>query len=309
MPELPEVQTVVDDINRELKGLRIVSVWTDTPKQIRDVNAPSKRLTDRDFTEAEKNLARFVKDVEQCVIQRATRRGKNILIHLSKGKTMLIHLKMTGHLLIGKWAIVVGVVKPLEPAAIVSDPYNQYIHLVLGLSDARQLALSDVRKFAKVILGDSAKVEKLPDITNLGPDALSAELTKKAFSEHIKKAGPTIKQALLKPEVISGIGNIYSDDILYQAKIHPLRKPATLTNLELRRLYQSMRVVLAKAVSLRGTSTSDFRDTAGKEGGYTAHRLVYQRNNHPCQRCAVKIKRITVGGRSAHFCPQCQPLK
>ena len=110
----------------------------------------------------------------------------------------------------------------------------------------------------------------------------------------------------MDPEVIAGIGNIYSDDILWKAKINPFRPANKLKEVELKVLYKAIKRVLAKAVKLRGTSTSDFRDTAGEEGGYTEYRSVYGREDEPCPRCGAKIVRKKIGGRSAHFCPRCQ---
>lgn len=309
MPELPEVQTVVDDLNRRVKGRKILRVWSDTPKQIRDYSAPGRRLTDLHRDESSKNFRNFQKDIKNKKILRAKRIGKNILIDLSGGKTLLIHQKMTGHLLLGEWAIKKGRPVAIKPKEMVKDPYNGFIHLILYLDNGKQLALSDLRKFAKAILADTKKIHDLPDIKNLGPDALDPSLTLKKFANLIKKSGPTIKQALLKPELVAGIGNIYSDDILYQSFVHPLQNPKKLTPEEISKMYKAMRQVLKKAVRLRGTSTSDFRDTAGKEGRYTNHRLVYGREGEPCQRCQTPIKRIKVGGRSASFCPKCQAPK
>ncbi len=306
MPELPEVETVVRDLNKKVRGLRVLSVWSDTPKQIRDYSAPGRRLTDKDYAAAKKNFARFTRDIVGEKVLEARRRAKNILIYLTGNKVLLVHQKMTGHLLVGKWRLVKGKMVGVEPVAVAKDPYNSYIHLVLTLSNKKQLALSDLRKFAKVILGTNEQIENLTELTSLGPDALDSQLTLKQFSGIISSKGPTIKQVLLNPNVIAGIGNIYSDEMLWRAKIHPLRKPGSLSDYEIKRLYQAMRQVLSKAVRLRGTSTSDFRDTAGKKGHYTSHRLVYQREGERCQRCATAIKRIKVGGRSAHFCPKCQ---
>lgn len=306
MPELPEVTTVVDDLNRKVRGQKIIRVWFDFPKMIKDVLSQKRNVVSL------KAVRRFSKDLIGEKILRAERRGKNILVYLSHDKLLLIHQKMTGHLLIGKW-LVRGQMSdvncraiPLSPPAMVNDPYNKYIHLIFYLDDGRQLALSDLRKFAKVILGTADQIENLPELKSLGLDASSPELTFDKFYELIRRRGQTIKQTLMDQDRIAGIGNIYSDDILWQARVHPRRHPIKLTRTELKKIYSAMRAVLTKAVRLRGTSTSDFRDTAGKEGGYTDYRLVYGREGEPCQRCQTPIKRITIGARSAHFCPNCQ---
>jgi formamidopyrimidine-DNA glycosylase len=390
MPELPEVETVVRDLRKKVRGRHVTAVWFDWPKMIRPVRGVDYDVRDRqtdmsarsdesistgstamrndtairgslpspkglrpsasdngvasrsrsakasvsssrlvlsgagqatrdavdpaDRADASQSrlhisqpaVKRFRKDLVGERILDVKRRAKNILIYLTHNKLLLIHQKMTGHLLVGKWKIKDNVVTPLSPEAIVTDPYNGFIHLILTLDNGQMLALSDVRKFAKAILGRREQIEQLPELAELGPDAVSPALTVKDFAGLIRSNGRRIKQVLMDPFVIAGIGNIYSDDILWQAKIHPERSGQSLTTPELKRLFTAMRSVLAKAVELRGTSTSDFRDTAGKEGGYTGHRLVYQRGGSPCRRCKTLIKRIVVGGRSAHFCPRCQ---
>lgn len=302
MPELPEVETVVRDLNKKVRGQTIVGVWFDWPKMIKDYAKQSRLLISK------RAVSAFPKDLIGEKILSAQRRAKNILIYLSNNKVLLIHQKMTGHLLIGKWRVQGARIIPLEPKAVVSDPYNGFIHLILTLDDGRMIALSDLRKFAKVILGSKEQIEGLVELTKLGPDALSPNLTLIDFIKIITRQTRKIKQVLMDPFVIAGIGNIYSDDILWRAQVHPERKAYELSSIELKRIYVSLRIILKKAVKLRGTSTSDFRDTSGKEGGYTQYRLVYQREGKPCSRCKTVIKRIPVGGRSAHFCPRCQKI-
>lgn len=307
MPELPEVQTVVNDLNRKVKGRRITGVWFDWPKLIKDPYDQYGGVKRRKI--AHKHVAVFGKLLKGERIISVRRRGKSILVYLTGDKLLLIHQKMTGHMLVGKWQIVNGnKIKPLGTGPITTDPYNQYIHLIIYLDNGKMLALSDLRKFAKAILGTTAEIENLPELANLGPDALDPKLDLKKFAEILTGERRKIKQALMDPYVIAGIGNIYSDDILWTAKIHPFRMTNKLTAGELKNLWLAMRSVLKKAVRLRGTSTSDFRDTAGLEGGYTDYRLVYQREGQPCVRCKTKIKRVKLGGRSAHFCPRCQTL-
>jgi formamidopyrimidine-DNA glycosylase len=303
MPELPEVQTIVDDLNKKVKGRRIVGIWFDWPKMLKDPLDQQRNKV------AHAHVKVFQKVIVGKRILRVKRRAKNILIYLSGDLMMLIHLKMTGHLLIGKWQIVNRKkVVPLEPKEVVEDPYNQYVHLIFYLDNGNMLGFSDVRKFGKVVLGSVAQIENLPELTRLGPEPLDPKLKFAEFANIISRERRKIKQALMDPRVIAGIGNIYSDDILWKAKIHPLRRASTLDSGELRALWAAMRTILKKALSLRGTSSSDYRDTSGKEGYYEGYRLVYQREGEPCKRCGAKIKRIVVGGRSAHHCPRCQGL-
>lgn len=300
MPELPEVETVVRDLKRGLVGRRIVAVWTDWPKMIKDIE-----LQDR-LRVSPRAVRHFTREIIGRRIEAVERRAKNILIYLSGSYLMLVHQKMTGHFLIGRWRIVQGKAVGIEPREIVEDSFNHHVHLILTLDDGRQLGLSDVRKFAKVLFGEAEQILKLPEIAKLGPDALSSTFSFEQFAKIMARQQRATKQVLMDPFVIAGIGNIYSDDILWRAKVHPKTAAKKLKSAQLKAIYRAMREVLAKAVRLRGTSTSDFRDTRGREGGYTEYRLVYQRTGEPCRRCKAPIRRMVIGGRSAHFCPRCQ---
>ncbi len=302
MPELPEVQTVVNDLNKKIIGRKITGVWFDWPKMIKDPLDQSRVKV------AHKHVAAFEGFVEGEKFVEVRRRAKNILIYLTHGKMLLAHLKMTGHLLVGKWEIDGKKVVPISPKAIVEDPYNKYIHLIFYLDNSQMLGFSDLRKFAKIIAGSKEVIENLPELVKLGPEPLEPSFKIETFKNLMRDEGRKIKQVLMDPEVIAGIGNIYSDDILWKAKINPFRPANKLKDEELKNIYKAIREVLAKAVKLRGTSTSDFRDTAGEEGGYTEHRNVYGRENEPCPRCGTKIARKKIGGRSTHFCPKCQKL-
>jgi len=181
---------------------------------------------------------------------------------------------------------------------------NGYIHFILTLNDGRMIGFSDLRKFGKVIFGTVDKIESLPELKKLGPDALKVKF--KDFSERISKRNKTIYQVLMDQTVISGIGNIYANDMMWKAKVYPFKSASKLSEQELKSLYKAMKPILTKALKMRGTSTSDYRDTAGKKGGYGNVRLVYQREGEPCRRCKTKIKRTKKGGRSAHYCSVCQ---
>lgn len=303
MPELPEVQTIVNDLNKKVAGRKITGVWFDWPKMLKDPLDQQRNKV------AHKHVSVFEKSIKGKKILGVRRRAKNLLFSLSDNLMMLIHLKMTGHLLVGKWQIVNGKkVKPLEPKEVVEDPYNQYIHLIFYLNSGKMLAFSDLRKFGKVILGTKEQIENLPELKKLGPEPLDKSFTFERFKKIILGESRKIKQVLMDQEVIAGIGNIYSDDILWKAKVHPFKPVNKLNVQELNGLWKAMREVLEKGLKLRGTSISDYRDTAGKEGGYDKVRLVYQREGEPCLRCKTKIKRVKMGGRSAHFCPTCQRL-
>ncbi|MBI2451121.1 MAG: DNA-formamidopyrimidine glycosylase [Parcubacteria group bacterium] len=290
MPELPEVETIVRDLKKKIIGRKIIDAWVDTPKLIKNP----------------KNFSDFKEKIKNRKILDAWRRGKNIILSLSGGKTLLIHQKMTGHLLVGQWKWQKNNWQPIGDGYL-KEKVNNYIHLLFFLDDNRMFALSDVRKFAKAILIDSENLNQLSDIKNLGPEPLDKKFTFAKFKERLKNKKGKIKQILLNQEIIAGLGNIYADETLFLARLHPTRRLESLNNAELARIYKSSRLVLKKAIRLRGTSISDYRDTAGKPGGYDKVRLVYRREGEKCPRpCQGLVQRIKIGNRSAHFCPKCQ---
>ena len=161
-----------------------------------------------------------------------------------------------------------------------------------------------LRKFGKVVFGSTAEIENLPDLQQLGPDALAIKL--KDFKERVGQKKKTIYQTILDQTVLAGVGNIYANDSLWQAKVNPLKPANKLTNEELTKLCRSIKKILNKALKMRGTSTSDYRDTSGLRGRYGDVRLVYQREKTACLRCQGVIKRVKQGGRSVSYCPGCQ---
>ena len=302
MPELPEVETVVRDLQKRITGKKITAAWTDWPKLIKNPLKQSRRAADAGAVQD------FLAGIRGCTVESVKRRGKNILIYLSGEMTMLVHLKMTGHFLIGKWETANHRALAVAPKEIVEDSYNHHVHLIMTLDSGEQLGLSDVRKFAKVLFGPRSIIEGLPELARLGSDALDPALTLRQLTAAIRVGRRPIKQVLMDPSVVAGIGNIYGDEILWRARVHPRRPAGGLTAAECCKIYQAMRSVLRTAVAMRGTSTSDFRDTFGKEGGYTGNRLVYRRTGEPCGRCRAPIERIVIAGRSAHYCSSCQGL-
>jgi len=288
MPELPEVETIVRDLNKEVQGWTFFDVWTDFKKIIKKP----------------KRFLQFKKELKNKKIKKVRRRAKNILFDLSEWKTLLIHQKMTGHLLVGQWQFKNG--KWLPPAGPLSEKFNTFIHLLFTFKNTRMLALSDLRKFSKVELWDTKELDGSEYVKKLGPEPLDKNFTFVKFKEIFQNKKDKIKQALMDQKVIAGIGNIYSDEILWEAKINPLRQTTVLTDKELKRVYLAIKRVLRKAIKLKGTSISDFRTISGEKGYYEKERKVYRRENEKCKRCGSKIRRIKMGGRSAHFCPTCQ---
>lgn len=290
MPELPEVQTVVDDLNRKIRGDSIVgfeSVWSKTIKGM--------------------SLEKFRQGIVGRKILEARRIGKNIFIDLSGGKTLYIHLKMTGHLLVKSRKLKVESNK----VDYFADKVNQYIRHSWILKDRsgkqKVMDFSDMRKFAKIVLVDTEKVNELPEIKKLGMDAMDRKFTLKKFEELLeKRKNKKIGLVLMEQELIAGIGNIYRSEILYAAGIDPNRSVKNLKKDEIKKVYETTEKILKKAIKMRGTSDSDYRDTSGAPGNFQKVLKVYGKTGKECPRCGTIVKRETMGQRSVFFCPICQ---
>jgi len=290
MPELPEVETTVRDLQKNILGRKIEDIWSDFKKIVKKP----------------KNFEQFKKEIKGKKIQKIWRRGKNILFNLSQNKTLLVHQKLTGHLLLGRWELEKKQWKSKIKGPLLEDSKNKFLHLIFFLDNSQMLALSDLRKFAKVELLDEEELER--ELKEIGPEPLKKDFTLDKFKEIFQQARGKIKQILIDQAIVAGIGNIYSDEILWQAKIHPLKKIKQLSDEELKRIYQAMKEILSKAIKLEGESISDFRRISGEKGYFDKERKVYRRENEKCPRCGTIIKRIKLTGRSAHFCPKCQKI-
>lgn len=299
MPELPEVQTTVNGINKELKGLKITDVWTDYRSLY---HANTKTIKNPEY------FPQFKKDVVGAIIEKASRVGKNVLIHLSNSKTILTHMKMTGHYLYGEYIFNDKIWEPKETDGPLRDPYNKHIHLVFTLSNKKHLAFSDLRRFAKIFVFDTENVKKIADLTHIGPDPLSKETTYTLFKERLlKRSKGKIKQILMDQELISGIGNIYADEILWEVGIHPLSVVSKIPDEKMKAMYNTSKKVLERGIDSGGDSDSDYRNIHGELGEFQNKHHAYR---HTGELCAKKdggtIERLKIGGRSAHFCPKHQ---
>lgn len=289
MPELPEVQTIINDLNEKIKGDAITGFWSDWKKSVR------------------MPIDKFTAAIKGRKILGASWIGKNIFLNLSGGKTIYIHLKMTGHLLI-KSQIQNAKAKPQKPKQhdYFSEKVNQYIHHIFYLKSGRTLEFSDLRKFGKIILAGTDKIEEVKEIKSLGVDAVSKEFTFQKLDEVLDKRETKIKLLLMDQSRIAGIGNIYASEILYEAGILPTRPAAKISREERKRLFLAIKKVLEKGIKLRGTSDSDYRDTAGAPGGFQKVLKVYRRAGKKCPKCGTIVQRIKLGQRGTFFCPVCQ---
>jgi formamidopyrimidine-DNA glycosylase len=282
MPELPEVETVARDLRPRILGATIVGARCTWARTLR-THTPEA----------------FADAVSGRTVEAVWRRAKLVVIDLSGAAALTIHLKMTGQLFV-------------VPAEAPDDPY---VRLVLELADGRELRFRDIRKFGKVGLygRDPASGELTSEVGGaavfaaFGPEPLDPAFTLRDFRRRLRPRKGRLKPLLLDQAFLAGVGNIYADEALWTARLHPLRTAGTLRPGDERRLYSAVRTILAEAVDRRGSSIDDY--TAPDGDGSMQERLqVYQRTGEPCPRCGRAVKRIVIGARSTHFCSWCQRL-
>ena len=276
MPELPEVENVVLGLKKLIKNCIIESVL------IRE-----KRII------AFPELDKFTQQIEDRKIIDISRRGKYILIELSHQKTLVVHLRMTGKLLVKS----------------SSENYLKHTHIVFKLNNGKDLRFNNVRKFGRAYLINTGEWEKAGGLAELGPEPLSDKFTFNKFKKLFKGRSGRIKPLLLNQRFIAGLGNIYTDEALFRAGIHPLRKADTLSVNELKELYKAIRKVLELGIEYKGTSFSDYVNALGEQGSFQEKLLVYQKEGEDCFHCNTNIVREKVSGRSSFYCPKCQNNK
>lgn len=283
MPELPEVQTTVDGLNRTVKGRKILAVST---------TYNSNYYLHKDEIKNPSFFKKFVKRVVGQRILKAERRAKNILIHLSRGDTVLVHMKMTGYF-------------HYDPAK------PEFVRLQFRLDNGKVLAFSDMRKFAKVTLLETRTAHESVHLKGLGPEPLETDFDFKKFKTALmKRPKGKVKQVLMDPSVIAGIGNIYSDEILWRAGVHPTSAVGKIPEKNLKLAFKAMKETLRKGIDFGGDSMSDYKNINGKKGQFQEHHRAYMRHKTLCFKkgCSGILKKIKVGARSAHFCPVHQKL-
>jgi len=303
MPELPEVQTTVSGLQKYMKGHTIKEVWT-------DYNSPFHVGKDNI-----KNPLYFKKFTKQIVGQKVidvSRRAKNILIHLSNEHTILIHMKMTGHVMVGNYVFDSKKKEWVsQDAGPLRDPFNRFIHLVFTLSNGKNIVLSDMRKFAKVMYLPTRDIAHLAELKKLGPEPLEKNFSLEDFKTRLsKKPTGKIKTTLMDQEIIAGIGNIYSDEILWVAGVNPEERVENIPAKNLALMYDAMKEILQRSIKLGGDSMSDYRNIEGEKGGFHPYHNAYRQHGKACTRknCGGTIRRKVVATRSAHYCDVHQAL-
>ncbi|MHB1534402.1 MAG: bifunctional DNA-formamidopyrimidine glycosylase/DNA-(apurinic or apyrimidinic site) lyase [Acidimicrobiales bacterium] len=277
MPELPEVETIRRDIDKEFTG-----------KRIKRVEVTGTRSVRRHQTTEE-----FVSRLEGHRLASTVRRGKYLLLGLDSREVLVVHLGMSGQL------------RRADP----KEPLDRHTHVVVFFSGAPQLRFVDPRTFGELFVTVPDEVEHaVPELAHLGFDPIDDQMPWTRFSELLSARRTKLKPLLMDQRFIAGIGNMYADEILFAAGLRGDRSSERLTPQEIRRLYRSIGETLLEAIKHRGSSLADeqYRDLFGDVGDYQRLHNAYDREGQPCPRCRSTIVRVRAGGRSSFFCPQCQ---
>jgi formamidopyrimidine-DNA glycosylase len=286
VPELPEVETVRRGLDALVVGRTITAVEHDTPKS---------------FPNATADVTGFLIGAK---ITGVRRRAKVLMIDLSSGYTLVIHLKMTGQLVF-RGETVFGAGHP--NGSLIGELPDRSTRVTFAFADGSHLYFNDQRKFGWIRLMPTLEVPNIDFMKKVGPEPLDAEFTPAQFAERFKRRARTsIKAALLDQTVVAGVGNIYADESLWGAKIHPKRLVGSITEAEFERLYTELRAVMNMAIEKGGSTDKNYVNAEGKRGSYMDFAHVFRREGKPCPRCGTTIIKFKAAGRGTHVCPHCQ---
>lgn len=290
MPELPEVETVRAGLSNLIVDKEIAAVNSDWPKSF--PNAPA-------------DVEKFLIGAKVVIV---ARRAKVLLIGLSSKYSLVIHLKMTGQLVFQGRGVHFGAGHPND--SLVGDLPDRSTRVVIDFTDGSKLFFNDQRKFGWMRLMPSEELAALDFFQKVGPEPLSAGFTWQDMKQRLlRRRNTTIKAALLDQTVIAGVGNIYADESLWVAKIHPSTRVAALSDEDIQNLHKSLRDILRLAIEKGGSSDRNYVNAEGKKGSYLSFASVFRREGQPCPRCGTVIEKIRVAGRGTHICPTCQKVK
>ncbi len=290
MPELPEVETVRIGLQQLLPGRIIEAVNFDWPKS---------------FPNASEDVRLFLLQAE---IVQVKRRAKVLIIELNSQYSLLIHLKMTGQLVFRSQAENFGAGHPNQ--SLVGKLPDKSTRVTVAFTDGSTLYFNDQRKFGWMRLVPTIEIQNLDFFKKVGPEPLSADFTWQELRARVlRRKNSNIKSVLLDQTIIAGIGNIYADESLWGARIHPLTLVRDLSPGNFRRLYEELIMVLELAIEKGGSTDKNYVNAEGKRGSYLTFAGVFRREGQACPRCGTIVQKTRVAGRGTHICSHCQRLK
>lgn len=289
MPELPEVETIKRGLEKLIVGRKIKKVTNDNPKS---------------FPNAQTDVDGFMVGSS---VSGVSRRAKVLMIDLDSEYTLVIHLKMTGQIVFVDDAVRFGAGHPTD--SLVKNLPDKSTRVEIFFDDGSKLYFNDQRKFGWMRLLPKLEVPNIDFMKKVGPEPLADDFTAKQFIERLKKRkNSRVKSALLDQSVIAGVGNIYADESLWGAQIHPEKRVGEITDQQLTKLYEQVRAVMNLSIEKGGSTDKNYIDAEGKRGSYLEFANVFRREGQACSRCQTTIQKTRVAGRGTHICPICQKL-
>lgn len=289
MPELPEVETVKRGLNKLIIGRKISNIKIDN---------------DGSFHGSGNDIKVFLINSE---VRAVRRRAKVLMIDLSTNYTLVIHLKMTGQLVFVDEKTRFGAGHPND--SLISNLPDKSTRVTLVFEDNSHLYFNDQRKFGWVKLMPTLEVSNLPFMQKVGPEPLEDNFSVSEFIDRFKRRSRTsVKAAILDQSVVAGVGNIYADESLWGAKIHPKRLVGSLSSADFENLYTQVRHVMNLSIEKGGSTNRNYVDAEGKKGSYMDYANVFRRDGQVCPRCGTEIIKLKVAGRGTHICPNCQQI-
>ena len=294
MPELPEVETIKNDLKKAILNKKIVSIKVGKKKIVKN------------------NYKEFVKNLKRNVFSNISRIGKLLILHINNRKFLLVHLKMTGQLIYephfsplfskerGEGIIEGG----HETPGMDKKLPNKYSHVIFNFSDKSTLYFNDMRQFGYLKIVDANELGEIK--SKFGIEPLTKNFKLQDFKKIFVNRKINVKSLLLNQKLVAGIGNIYVDEILFKAGVRPTRAAGKIKENEIIKIFKTSEDILKKAIIYRGTTFSDYVDSRGEKGNFTKLLKVYGRDGEKCKKCGNIIKKIKVGGRGTRYCAKCQ---
>lgn len=289
MPELPEVETIRRGLYELIVGKVVTQVEHDVPKSFPNAAADADEF------------------LIGAMVMNVRRRAKVLIIDLSSDYSLLVHLKMTGQMVFVADTVRFGAGHPND--SLIGQLPDKSTRVTFGFKDGSRLFFNDQRKFGWVRLMPTIEIPNIDFMKKVGPEPLEADFTAELFTERFKRRAKTnIKAALLDQTVVAGVGNIYADESLWGAKIHPKTLVKDVTPAQFKKLFEELREVLELSIEKGGSSNHTYVNAEGKKGSYISFARVFRREGLPCPRCGTTIEKLRVAGRGTHICPYCQTL-
>lgn len=309
MPELPEVQTIVSELNRKLKSRTIKSVVVNAPKMI-----SMGPYTVSNIRKADQQSAnQFISLLKGKKILSVKRRAKLLIFDFSGPLSMLVHLKMTGQFIFEDKILRAKTGGKYRMFNKLNAPFTQlpgkHTHVIFSFTDGSTLYFNDIRKFGYLKIVRDDELSQVKELNAFGPEPLDKKFTLLSFgtaARNLNKRKISIKQLLMDSSFVAGIGNIYSDEILFHAGVRPIRKISSLTKKDITNIFKWIKPVLIKGIKAKGSSVGDFVRTDGSWGQMGKFHYVYGRKGEKCKKCGSVIESVKLGGRTGSYCPNCQ---